>query len=451
MSAESRLNSAGPLSVYLSERSEPAGQYPSLNSDIHADVAIIGAGFTGLSCALTLAEQGFAVSVLEAEEPGYGASGRAWGQVAAAAKFMPARVEKDFSAPVAARINLAAETAPDAVFDLVRKHGIQCDAIRTGNIIAAHNPAKAQWVRNTARDLQARGYPVHLLDGEQTRQFTGSPRYQCALLDERGGALNPLGYARGLARAASLSGAKIYSKTPVNSMVRQGDHWRVSTVRGSVTADQIVFATGAFTENLSGSFTGKEIMPLRAYQAISEPLPANVISSVLPGGQPLNDTRRMFSGVRLWPDGRLHVGVDGPLFRANAYGWLSEATRRLRMMFPQIRTLNWEHHWAGWIDMTADHYPRLHRIAPGVFTGYGFSGRGVAIATLMGRDLANLVMDGDEALRVHPVSEIRPLWYHNLHRPLVSTLTAGYRLEDRMNDIRFGRPLAAGLLSSGEK
>lgn len=438
-SAELFLETAGSLSAYLSQRAEPAIAWPQLHNDIDAEAVVIGGGFTGLSCALSLAESGIRTVLLEAREIGWGASGRAWGQVAAAAKFMPAQIEKDFPPEVAGRINRAAETAPDTVFDLIKQHGIRCDAVRNGNIIAAHNPAKEHWVRSTAQDLQRRGYPVRLLDAAETQQFTGSRRYRCALLDERGGALNPLGYARGLARAAGQAGADIYTQSPFISLHRVGSGWRITTPRGSVTAGQVVFATGAFTGDLLGQQTQREIIPVRAYQAISQPLSPEILSQILPGGQPLNDTRRMFSGVRIWPDGRLHVGLDGPLFRHHASGWLNGATQRLQMMFPPLTTLIWDYHWAGWVDMTVDHYPRLHRLAPGVLAAYGFSGRGVAIGTLMGRDLAALARGDEEERLVHPLSDVRPLWFHAFHRPLVNSLTARYRLEDRLNDSRYGR------------
>lgn len=432
------LMTAGPLSDYLAQRAEPALNLPSLDQPIQAKVVVIGAGFTGLSAALTLAQQGVRTVVLEAKEIGWGASGRAWGQVAAAAKFMPSQVEKDFAPEIAARINRAAETAPDVVFGLIKEYNIRCDAVHNGNIIAAHNRAKAQWVRNNARDLQTRGYPVRLLDREETQQITGSPRYSCALLDERGGAVNPLGYARGLARAAQAAGCEIYTHSPFVSLQKNGNGWLITTPQGSVFADQVIMATGVYTDNLLGHATQREIFPVRAYQAVSQPLPKDVLRTLLPGGQPFNDTRRMFSGVRVWPDGRLHVGLDGPLFRDNTYGWLEGATTRLKMMFPQLKTLRWEYNWAGWVDMTHDHYPRLHRLAPGVLAAYGLSGRGVAIGTLMGRDLACLALDGNPTQLVHPISNVEPQWYHVIHRPLVRALTARYRLEDRFNDSRYG-------------
>lgn len=222
--AEHFLHSAGAVSDYLSTRAEPAIDAPTLTEEIDTEVVVIGGGFTGLSCALTLAQAGLRPVLLEAKEAGWGASGRAWGQVAAAAKFMPAQIERDFPAGVARQINRAAETAPQVVFDLVRQHDIQCDAVRTGNIIAAHSPAKALWVSNTVRDLQARGYPVHLLDSQQTQAYTGSRRYHCALYDERGGALNPLGYARGLARIARQAGCDLHFNSPL--LARLPEHLR---------------------------------------------------------------------------------------------------------------------------------------------------------------------------------------------------------------------------------
>lgn len=433
---------ASDISEYLIQRSEPAPSTLPAEEHIEADVIIVGGGIVGLSAALFLAQEGADVAVLEAKHIGWGGSGRSWGQVAAAAKFMPAKVEQDFAPDIARRINAAAATGPDLVFDLIRRHAIRCDETRTGNLIAAHTPVKEQWLAATAEDVQRRGYPVQLLDTAQTEKLTGSRRYRVALLDKRGGALNPFAYTRGLARAAIAAGARVYEDIPATGLRRVDGQWRIATRAGHAAASQVLLATGAFTDGAFGGGIGREVMPVRAYQAISEPLDADALAAVLPERQPLNDTRRLFSGVRLWPDGRLHVGVDGPLFRAAGKAFLSAAGRRIAMMYPQLKDLRWAYSWGGWVDMTVDQYPRLHALAPGLWSGYGFSGRGIAIGTLMGRDLAGLASGRPETSLVHPLSPVTPLWFHALHRPLIQSLAAGYRLEDRVNDARFGRAAA---------
>jgi glycine/D-amino acid oxidase-like deaminating enzyme len=433
-----------PVDSYLSAMTEPRPDCPPLGGDVQVDVAIVGGGYTGLSAALALASRKLSVRVLEARHVGWGGSGRAWGQVAAFAKFMPAKVEQDFGADIGGRINEAAAQGPDLVFDLIRNHVMRCSESRTGNLLAAHTPAKEAGIIDTVKNLQGRGLPVELLTGEEAQRFIGSKRYSVALYDPRGGALNPLGYAYGLARAAIEAGALVHGATPVSSVERAGSGWRLSTPGGTVTAGAVILATNAFgSDNL---FPGmrRAVMPVRAYQMISEPLSEAALATVLPGKQPINDTRKLFSGVRLWPDGRLQVGADGPAFDPQGRPDAESTSRRVTMMFPELAGLKWETGWGGWVDMAEDEYPRIHGLAPGLWAGFGFSGRGIAIGTIMGRDLAALAAGGSQKDVVHPISPLRPLWYHALHRPLIGALLRWYWVVDRWNDARFGRGTGRG-------
>ena len=440
MSADTFLLSPDqePVSPYLSAMTEPPPETPVLTDDVQADVAIVGAGFTGLSAALSLAETGVSVRVVDAHHAGWGGSGRAWGQVAAVAKFMPSKVERDLGAEVGGRVNRAAATAPDLVFGLIRQHGMRCSEVHTGNLISAHTKKHEAELAATAEDLQKRGHPVELLSTAETQRFTGSKRYSVALLDRRGGALNPLGYARGLARAALQAGARIHGGTPALRLESRDGGWRVHTPKGKVTTDAVILATNAFGSDQLFPGLGRAVMPMRAYQAVSEPIPAAVRGAILPGGQPLNDTRKLFSGVRVWPDGRLHIGVDGPPFSMKGQADLRGAQARIAMMYPELAGLRWAYTWGGWVDMTDDQYPRIHRLAPQLWTAFGFSGRGIGIGTLMGRDLAALARGASADDVVHPVTPLRELWYHALHRPMLRSLVQYYRVLDAWNDHRFG-------------
>lgn len=402
------------------------------------DVVVVGAGFTGLSASLSLAEAGVRVAIIEAHHIGWGGSGRAWGQVAASAKFMPAKVEADFPADVAARINEAGAHAPELVFGLVEKHKMQVDAVRTGNFIAAHVPAKEAGLAGTVKDLQRRGYPVELLTGEDCRTMIGSPRYRMALYDPRGGSLNPLAYAQGLAKAAVEAGAQIFEATSVTKLGQISGKWTVSTSKGELSAEQVILATNAFTTSELFPGIGQEVFPVRAYQIVSEPLSAEQQAAVLPGRQSLNDTRKLYSGIRIWPDGRLQVGIDGPAFAMDGKAYVKAAIRRIEMTFPQLKGLTWGESWGGWVDMTRDEYPRIHNLSSGLWAGYGFSGRGISIGTMMGRDLAAHVLSRPKD-SIHPVTPVQPTSWHAFHRPMISALVSLCRIQDAVADLRYSK------------
>ena len=173
-------------------------------------------------------------------------------------------------------------------------------------------------------------------------------------------------------------------------------------------------------------------MPLRAYQLVSEPLSENLRAAILPERQLLTDTRRLYAGVRLRADGRLHMSVDGPPFSVGGRANIAKAERRIRKLFPQIGNIAWSEEWSGWVAMTADHYPHLHRLAPGLLAAIGFNGRGIALASLVGRDVARRIAGFPESELFLPVTELRPIRFHAAMRPLVSTLIDWYRLRDAL-------------------
>ena len=267
--------------------------------------------------ALHLAEAGIASTVLESREPGWGASGRAFGQVVPYLKHDAAEILRHYGTERGTRIIDAAASGPDFVTRLIDRYHIACDLRRNGLIFAAHSPAGANTLRASAEYWQKRGAAVEMLDQAASRVAIGSDAYRTALLDHRGVHLNPLAYCRGLAAAASAAGARIVHGAKVRSLTHAGDEWSLSTGTRTLKAQTVILATNAYTDNLwPGLSSG--VLPLRGHGIVSEPLSDNLRRSILPGGQALTDTRRLFSGVRILADGRLHASLDGPVFGPEA-------------------------------------------------------------------------------------------------------------------------------------
>ena len=235
--------------LYL-DTAESAVPTPRLDGDVRADVAVVGGGVTGLSTALHLAQHGARVVLLEAGEPGWGASGRNGGQVNPGLKLDPDTVERDHGKDLGGRMNVFAGAAPQFVFDLIERHGIRCDARRNGTLRAATRAKHAAAVRATAEQLARRGAPVELLEGPELERATGTARYLMAMLDRRGGDLNPLSFARGLTRAALGAGAAVYGSTRVRAMKGAGAAWMLDTGAGIVSAQHVVLATNGYTDDL---------------------------------------------------------------------------------------------------------------------------------------------------------------------------------------------------------
>jgi glycine/D-amino acid oxidase-like deaminating enzyme len=181
---------------------------------------------------------------------------------------------------------------------------------------------------------------------------------------------------------------------------------------------------------------------MRGHGFVTEPLSDNVRRSILPGRQSLTDTRHLFSAVRVLPDGRLHASAHGPAFGPEQPADWRRVDARVRRLFPQLGTLRWSQGWSGWVAMTPEQFPRLHELAPGLFAGLGYNGRGIAAATMMGRDLAALVRGAADGMTVFPVVPLRPLPWHRAAPALVRTLVEVYRLHDMLDELRLLRSAA---------
>ena len=211
-----------------------------LDGDVTADLAIVGGGFTGLSAALHAALKGLDCHVLEARHVGYGGSGRNVGLVNAGAWAPPQDLRRQLGDTYGPRYVERLGEAPEYVFSLIEKYQIRCELTRTGTIHAAHAPKGYDDLARRADEWLRLGAPVDLLDREEAARMIGSDAFFGGLLDHRAGTINPMGYVRGLARAALSAGARLSTETPVKAIARDGDKWRLTTARGIVTANAVV-------------------------------------------------------------------------------------------------------------------------------------------------------------------------------------------------------------------
>ncbi len=410
---------------------QPAPSTLPLRGDERVEVAVVGGGFTGLSAALHLAEQGKAVGLIETAEPGWGASGRNGGQVIPGLKHDPDELCAMFGERQGERIVAVAGAGPDLVFELIQRHAIRCDAVHNGWIQAVHSEKKLEAAASRMRQWQARGAPVAMLGRKAVAGRLGTESYAGGYLDRRGGALHPLSYARGLARAAIGQGAAIHGGTPAVRLARENGGWRVETPAGSLRADSVVIGTNAYTDGLVPGLR-RTVVPVNSFQVATAPLSDNVRRSILPGGEVASDTRRLLAYFRLDRDGRLIMGGRGaPTGEADPsrYGRL----RRLAgAMFPQIGAPEWQFYWSGRVALTRDHLPHIHEPEPGLLIGLGYNGRGVAMATMMGKLLAKRALGAPAEWLGLPLAPIRPLRLWGLRQPALALLTSWYQLRDAL-------------------
>jgi glycine/D-amino acid oxidase-like deaminating enzyme len=419
-----------PPSLYA-DTARPAPDTPPLDGDRRASVAIIGGGFTGLSAALHLAEQGTDVVVLEANEPGWGASGRNGGQVNPGLKHDPDQIERDFGPDLGGRMVALSGNAPNVVFNLIQRHQIACSALQSGTLRAAMRPAQGRTISTTAEQWMRRKAPVEVLERGAIRQATGTDRYHSAVLDRRGGQVNPLGYARGLAQAAMQQGATVHGGTKVQRLQRNGAHWRVETATGTVTADKLILATNGYTGDLWPGLR-RSIVPVYSAIVATEPLSEAVARTIMPAKSVLYEIGSVTVYYRLDLDNRLLMGGRGVQHDIAGPGPIQYLIDYALRLWPALKGVKWTHGWNGQLAITPDHYPHIHEPADGVLVCLGYNGRGVAMSSAMGPELARRTLGGPAADIAMPVTGIKEMPFHALWRSGVAARVIYGRIRDSL-------------------
>ncbi|MDP6563219.1 MAG: FAD-binding oxidoreductase [Alphaproteobacteria bacterium] len=410
----------------------PAPPTPPLTGERTADVAVIGGGFTGLSAALHLAEQGADTVLLEAAEPGWGASGRNGGQVIPGLKEDPWQIKERFGQDTAEAMVRSSGAAADLVFRLIERHDIDCEARQSGWIQAAHTAAQLPLLRRRHDFWLVRGAGAGWLERDELAALVGDDRYHGGWIDRRGGGLQPLSYARGLARAAQTAGAAVHGQSPVLKLSRQNGGWRLATPDGAVEARQVVIGTNGYTDHLWPGLA-ESVVPVFSVQVATRPLGENVRKSLLPGGEVLSDTHRVLWYFRQDAQGRLVMGGGGSAYEKGAEKIYGSLQQRVRDLLSQVPEVEFEYAWNGLVAMTTDHYPHLHELAPGLWAGLGYNGRGVAMATMMGRILADRALGTEAPEHDFPSLPVRPLPLHFLRGIAVTAMRAYYRFRDALD------------------
>jgi len=420
-----------PPSLWAASSGDAPVAAEPLDGERTFDIAVIGGGFTGLSTAIHAARAGASVCVLEAAEVGWGASGRNGGQVIAGLKYHPDKVERDFGAERGGRMVEMSARGPDMVFDLIERYGIRCAPVRNGWLQAIHSTAVQDESRKLVEQWHKRGEDVEMLDAAEAERLIGAAGYVGALIDRRSGALQPLAYVRGLARAAQQEGATLFERAEVTAIERANDGYKLRTQRGSVAAGKVVIATNAYGDDIHGRL-GRSYFPINSFIVATAPLSENVRRSILPEGHVVSDTRKFLLYFRLDADGRLVVGGRGAYRDPVGPEPFIHVEWALARLFPQVGAPEIEYRWSGKIAVTPDMYPHVHEPQPGLIMALGYCGRGVALATIMGAGVGEYAATGDREALAWPTSDIRTIPFHGARRLYVAAATVWYQAVDAL-------------------
>ena len=332
-------------------------------------------------------------------------------------------------ADVAATARFAGATA-DVVFDLVERLALDVGARRTAWIQGIHSDAAAVKARTRAQQWIARGADVSYVDADEAKRLTGTDIYVGAFIDRRAGAIQPLSYARELARAAMVAGARIHGGTQVTALAPSSAGWTATTADGfEVRAETVLLCANAYSNSLMPELP-RSIVAANSLQIATEPLADRLRRQILPGGEVLSDTRKVIRYWRLDPAGRLLMGGRGPYRDPGPERDWAHLTSEVERLYPALRGIRFTHRWGGRVAIHPDFWPRLHQPLPRVYAAIGCQGRGIGWQTAMGLELAHLALDARYE-PVLPITPIKPIPFAPFKRLGVSTMIGWMRMLDR--------------------
>ncbi|MBN8956485.1 MAG: FAD-binding oxidoreductase [Rhizobiales bacterium] len=417
------------------ETADPAPDVEELDGSVSADVAIIGAGYTGLSAALRAIERGLRPVIVEAKEIGFGASGRNGGVVSTKFRASLSDMAKHRGIETARRMNRLGHDAMDCVEHYVESCGIATAGFaKTGNLRCAHNALALQRLVDEARTAQDTfgDDSLTILGREETAAETGSTDFVGGVLNAHAGVIHPLNYARGLAKAVRSRGGRIFERSPVLSMKKEGDTIELIGPHGTVKAKRLVIATNGYSDATSAtSMVRTAVIPFRSAMVATEPLPKETFDTLIPRGRSYSETRRMMRWFRRIDD-RLLFGGRGAFGKTDSASAFDALERAMKRIFPQLATKAVTHRWSGLVAMTLDSLPQIGRLDARTAYSVGYNGTGIAMASLLGRYALDLVMGDEPDLALMRRKEPQSIPFYFLREPAVRVVAGWYQLLDRL-------------------
>ncbi|WP_378944189.1 NAD(P)/FAD-dependent oxidoreductase [Mesorhizobium sp. ANAO-SY3R2] len=423
-----------PISPGFSWYEDTAGprpEYPALDGDRQADVVIIGGGFTGLSAAAHLAKAGTNVVLIEAHRFGDGASGRNGGQLGTGQRAWAEELEGEYGFTRAKALFDLAEEAKAHLLDFAAANAIDIDYM-PGQMSVAHKPRYVDDYKAHAEIMASRfDYPhVKFMDAKETAERLGSTHYYGGTRDTGTGHIHPLKLVIGTARVAAAAGAQIFENTPSTSIISQSGKVKVTTPRGTITAQKCLIATNAYGGKLE-PISASHIMPIGSFIGATVPLGAD--SPVIPGGESVDDSRFVVRYFRKSKDGRLLFG-GREIYAVNDPKDIHIHIRKqITEIYPELKDVEITHGWGGYVGITVPRKPFVREVMPNVISVGGYSGHGVMLSNFFGKLYAETVAGNRDRLKLIEDLKIPPFpGGRRLRAPLLFLALNWFALRDRI-------------------
>jgi gamma-glutamylputrescine oxidase len=404
---------------------------PELEGEISADVCVIGAGYTGLSAALELAQAGYRVVVLEAETIGWGASGRNGGQICTGFSSGQGKIIAQLGRADAKRAFDISEEAKRLIVDRIAVHNIKCD-LQWGYLHCIPKAHQFSELQTWIQEYQELGYGGNtLLTKAELETKLGTTVYHGALREQNAGHFHPLNYCLGMANAAQKAGAIIYEHSAAVDIDTSTNPW-ARTAKGKVTAKFMIIGGNAYLGKVVKPLYGR-VMPVASYIIATEPLGENRAKALIADNEAVANTNFIVDYYRRSKDNRMLFGGRASYSGRTPAGLGEYMRPRMTAVFPQLRGTKIDYAWGGNIAITSNRVPDCGRLSPTVFYAHGYSGQGVALANMYGKLMAECVRGVSERFDLLARVKHLPFPGGALRTPLLVAAMMYYRIRDAVS------------------
>lgn len=420
-----------PGRSWYEDSAGPRPEYPSLEADRQADVVIVGGGFTGLSAAVHLAKAGTNVVLIESHRFGDGASGRNGGQLGTGQRAWAEELESEYGFTRAKALFDLAEEAKAHLIDFSTTNGIEIDYM-PGQMSVAHKPRYVDDYKAHAEIMATRfNYPhIKFMDASETAERLGSTLYHGGSRDSGTGHIHPLKLVIGTARVAAAAGAQIFEKTPATGIAAQGGKVKVTTARGTITADKCLIAANAYGGDLE-PVSAAHIMPIGSFIGATVPLGDEL--NVLSGGESVDDSRFVVRYFRKSKDNRLLFGGREVYAVNDPKDIHIHIRKQIAEIYPALKDVEITHGWGGYVGITVPRKPFAREVMPNVISIGGYSGHGVMLSNFFGKLYAETVSGNRDRLKLIEDLKIPPFpGGRRFRAPLLFLALNWFALRDRI-------------------
>ncbi|ESZ30389.1 FAD-binding oxidoreductase [Mesorhizobium sp. L2C084A000] len=420
-----------PGRSWYEDTAGPRPEYPGLDGDRACDVVIVGGGFTGLSAAAHLAKAGTNVVLIDAYRFGDGASGRNGGQLGTGQRAWAEDLEAEYGLARAKALFGLAEEAKAHLLEFTAANQIDIDYM-PGQLSVAHKPRYVDDYKAHAEIMASRfSYPhISFMDARETAERLGSTAYFGGTRDTGTGHIHPMKLVIGTARVAALAGAQLFEGTPSTGIMSSGGKVKVSTPRGTVTAQKCLIAVNAYGGALE-PVSAAHIMPIGSFIGATVPLGAD--SNVLPGGEAVDDSRFVVRYFRRSKDGRLLFGGREVYGVNDPKDIHIHIRRQIAELYPALGDVEITHGWGGYVGITVPRKPFVREVMPNVISAGGYSGHGVMLSNYFGKLYAETVAGNRDRLKLIEDLKIPPFpGGRRFRTPLLFLALNWFALRDRI-------------------